>query len=296
MQFERPPQMAPPVPFQVLSEVSEAGADNRLTALFDDIKRVFEVGHLHGVFRALALYPDDLERLWQALRSNSLSSAFDSAANQIRAEALRMVAPFPTVGCDLPLLARLGYLQGDIDHLRSGAATFHYLNPQLLLWVAAARTLLQRPLGQSPAPKGLEAPAFGNPLIIHLVPPQWAPPEVAARYRGLQQLLGAPVIHSEFQFLGGFPSYLYHLYPALQQFSAARGFREASLSLGSLAEQVALTLPFRTEQLELGDGATERLHLFADLLPPLILLMAQVCRRLSCAQEWYLRGLGGPPG
>lgn len=292
MQFDRPPQMVSPVPFQLLSEVSEAGADKKAAALFDDIKQVFEVGHLHGVFRALGPFPDDLERVWKAMRPNALSPAFDSAANQIRAEALRMVAPFPTVGCDLPLLARLGYLQGDIDHLRSGAATFHYLNPQLLIWVAAARSLLQRPLGQSPAPKGLDAPPPGNPLIIHLVPPEWAPPEVAARYRGLQQLLGAPMVHSEFQFLGGVPSYLYHLYPALQQLVAARGFREASLSLGSLADQLVLTLPFRTEQIALGEETTERLHLFADLLPPLILLMAQVCRRLSCAQEWYVRGLG----
>lgn len=296
MQFDRPPQMARPIAFQLMPEVSETEADGRLTALFDDIKRVFEVGLVHGVFRALGPFPDELEQIWTALRPNALSAAFDSAANQIRAEALQMVAPFPTVGCDLPLLARLGYLQGDMDHLRSGAATFHYINPQLLLWVAAARSLQQRPLGQSPAPRGLDAPTPGNPLTLHLVPPQSAPPEVAARYHGLQQLLGAPVVGSDFQFLGGFPTYLYHLYPALQQLMMARGFHEASVSLGALADQLSLTLPYRTEQLSLSEEVSDRLRLFAGLLPRVILLMAQICRRLNCAQEWYVRGLGGPAG
>lgn len=289
MKAEQPPQAGTRPAFQLLTEVSEEAATGGLANTYADIQRVFGVSLAATMFRALGPYPQYLEHAWRALRPNALSPAFDSGANQIRAEAVRLVSQWPAFGCDVPLLARLGYLGGDVEHLRAGMGTFHYLNPQLLQWVAALRLARESPIGQSAAPRGLGEPEGGRPAPLHLVAPRTAPPEVAARYQWLQKLLGAPVVTSEFQFLGGYPTYLYQLFPSLQDLINAQGFQRAAQSLGALSTRLASHLPYWVQWESAQEEPEQRADLFYELLPRLILVVALINRRLGCSQEYYMR-------
>ncbi len=289
MKAEQPPQAVHRVQFQLLSEVNEDEADGGLKAIYDDIQRCLGVSLVGSMFRSLGAFPAYLEQAWGGLRPNVLSPAFDSGANQIRAEAVRLMSQWPTFGCDVPLLSRLGYLPADVEHLKSGMGTFHYVNPQWLMWVAALRQARENPLGHAVAPRGMMEPDGGSPEVIHQVPPGVAPPEVATRFAWLQRLLGVPVVSSDLQFLGSYPTYFYQLYPQLQDLILNQGFNQAAHSLALLASRLATHLPYRFAWEPGHEEAEQRADLFYELLPRMVLISALINRRLGCSSEYYVR-------
>lgn len=290
MKAEFPPQALPRPEFQVLPEIGLYQADANLQALYQEIMATMGVSLVSPLFQALGAHPGALGGAWTALKPNLLSPAFESGANQIRTEAARLIASFAPHGADLPILAQLGYLGGDIEHLRRGMCSFEYLNPKLLLWLAALIQAQEKPLGQSAPPGGQPQPLMGQPTPLHLVPPHEATPETAIRYYWLQRLLAAPTVSSEFQFLGGYPTYLSYLYPALQEIAMHQGFQPAAASLGALATRMTDHLIYQT-QFKIEDAeALGRARLFADLLPRLILLVSLISRRLGCSHTYYTRG------
>jgi len=290
MKAEFPPQALPRPEFQMMSEVGQFQADPNLQALYQEIMNTMGVSLVGPLYQALGAYPATLVGAWTALKPNLLSPAFESGANQIRTEAARLIASFAPHGADLPILAQLGYLGGDIEHLRRGMCSFEYLNPKLLLWLAALIQAQERPLGQSAPPGGQPQPPLGQPTPLHLVPPHEATPETALRYYWLQRLLAAPNVSSEFQFLGGFPTYLSYLYPALQEIVMHQGFQPAAASLGTLATRMTDHLIYQTQFKVEDPEALQRVQLFMDLLPRLILLVSLINRRLGCSHTFYTRG------
>ena len=75
--------------------VEEATAEPRVRAIFDDIKATKKISRVPNFWRALAAYPDNLERVWSQLKSIMKPGKLDLLTKEMIALAVSI-----TNSCD----------------------------------------------------------------------------------------------------------------------------------------------------------------------------------------------------
>jgi hypothetical protein len=109
------------------TEVLEDNATPEVKRVYDDIKTALRVPLVDLVFRDLARYPDFLTVAWRQLHPNVQSIYFERQADRVRARAVDAVATWSSAPA------------APDDELRATLEVFHYVNPKLLIAVAALR-------------------------------------------------------------------------------------------------------------------------------------------------------------
>lgn len=222
------------------AEVLEDAAEGKIKTVYDDIKATFRVPLVNLVFRRLAAHPEYLQLAWQQLQPNVQTLYFERQADLIRAQAVERVA-------------NLGQAPAATnDALRDTVAVFHYVNPKLLIAVAALRAATN---GQCPklgdlstddkrrVPVGIP----DNMPPIALVDAESASGDVARVFDEIQSAVGLGILSSDYRALAQWPDYLSSAWQALQPVMASTDYRRAERELRLMAERAIVLLPFRLE-------------------------------------------------
>jgi len=187
-----------------IPEISEAAADLRTRALYDDIKRVTGVPVVNLVYRHLATLPGALPWVWRVLRDGYATGEVAARAAALRAKAGEGLPPlsgasFRLLGLDMRASVDIGaviesYNAGNALNLvaltalrlvvegrarkRSGAGVVEAATPPLAL-------RRRRPLMPLPALAALPPSVLEQVLWLNRLGETRAPKEVASLYRHL---------------------------------------------------------------------------------------------------------------
>lgn len=118
-----------------LEHVREGEARPEIAALFVDIRRCLRTTYVPLLFRTLAAHPGVLKPVWQAMRANVLTRAFEEAANDLRSHIATAAVELGTPLIE-PVLASEGFDTDTLDELRDEVQVFHYTDPKVLLCTA----------------------------------------------------------------------------------------------------------------------------------------------------------------
>lgn len=226
---------------QAVTEVPEGEAEGKIKSVYDDIKATLRTPIVGLAFRALAVQPDYLEVAWIALKPNVQTVFFEARADELRAFAVRTLTAEGAASA--PAIP---------EPARAALDVFHYVNPKLLLAIAALRSAAS---GQQPrlaeltrdekrqvapgVPEGAHAP--------NLVDPATASEPVSGFFRQIETALSAPAVPCEYRALAAWPDYLRSGWDAIRGLMATPTYRQVVRELRSMAEETVVALPYRMD-------------------------------------------------
>lgn len=226
---------------QAVREVPEAEATGKIKDVYDDIKVTLRIPVVGLQFRALAVNADYLQVAWIALKPNVQTVFFEACADQLRAFAVRSLPA--QVVADAPSAP---------EAARAALDIFHYMNPKLLLTVAALRSAAY---GQQPRlleltrdekrqivpgiPPGVLAPATEEPVA--------APGSAGDLSREIETTLQVSAVPDQYRALAPWPDYLRDGWEAIQRLMAMREYDSIVRKLRLMAEETVAALPYRMD-------------------------------------------------
>lgn len=107
--------------------------DERLAAVFEDIKATLELSSINSDYRTLGLWPDYLEAIWSELKPIVQTDAYQSASDELRETARRLAAGLPAIRLAKKDIEALGE---DADEILQTTEKFEKLLPSLIINVS----------------------------------------------------------------------------------------------------------------------------------------------------------------
>lgn len=260
--------------------VEEYQARGDIEWVYHEIRQVLRVSGVNLNFRTWAGYGGFLPALWEAQRPNVETLAFEASADRLRAEAVHAAAalPWPERGGGL----KLG--QSQRYQIQAALALYHYINPKLLLFTAAAHLALAGEVvgGQTQEttrlPRGVPATMYPMEMVAA------EPDELMLRalFKDIQQTLALSAVNSDYRTLALWPDYLSAAWRRLKPVVQREDYRHASNRLREAACAQARALPHplnfsRQTVMALGQDADEIIEVtarFMGLLPSVIINIA----------------------
>lgn len=220
------------------TEVSEESAEGAIKAIYDDIKVTLRVPFVSLVFRVLATEPDYLAMAWRALKPNVQTVFFEGSADQLRAYLVHAVSSWP--GAPRPT---------DADQITPVLTIFQYLEPKLLLILAALRSATS-----GTQPKLTELPRAAKRQVAPGIPPgaqnvsfidaERAGAAVNAIFDDVRVTQHTPVVGDEFRALAAWPSYLESAWQTWKPLAGQPAYLQCGRALRRATEGVLTALPF----------------------------------------------------
>lgn len=218
-------------------EVLEEDASPKVKQIFDEVKSVFRASTVNLVFRTLAVHPDYLELSWRQLRPNVQTLYFERQADEIRAVAARG-------------MAHLGAPPRPNEDASHVLRVFHYMDPKLLIAVAALRSATT---GSLPVLRLLPTMekrqiVFGTPSDMSPVPLLDAETDddlVRSIFEEMITTLGQ--LPDDYRALARWPEYLGWAWQSTRSVAHHPAYRKLLLSLRRQAEEAVLAFPFRVD-------------------------------------------------
>jgi hypothetical protein len=269
--------------------ISERNAEGEIERVYHEITQTLRVSGINLNFRTWAGYNAVFPALWDAVRPNVETRAFEDAADHIRAEAVHIAEHLGHVNASQSV--RSGESQA--YQIQAVLMLYHYINPKLLVLTAAVRLALAgEHLGRKDSVSlNLELIERGVPATMYpmeMVEEKPADTHVRALFTDIKRTLALPSINSDYRTLALWPEYLGAAWEQLKPIITHARYRQATTELRetarSLAKMLPQPIPFSRERIEeLGEDADALTHTteqFEQLLPALILNIA------LCAREW----------
>ena len=223
------------------SEVPEEQAEGPVKAVYEDIKATMRVPIVNLVFRVLATEPDFLKIAWRQLHPNAQTVYFEETAADIRRYAVEAVSRLgekrtPVYGEEVGQVVRL----------------FHYVNPKLLLTVAALRASVNGQLPKvaelSSYQKRQVAPGVPDGMVVpHMVDPAGADSRIQNLFADINASTGATLVNSDYRALAQWPDFLEPAWHAWKPVLGTPDFIRLQRDLRRIADDAAAMLPFRME-------------------------------------------------
>jgi hypothetical protein len=269
--------------------VAEHEADGDVERIYHEIKQTLRVTGINLNFRTWAGDEKFFVAMWEAVRPNAETRAFENAADRIRAEAVRAAATLGSVEA----AARVHLGESQLYQLRAALHLYHYINPKLLLLTSAVRLALEgeRFEADHETHVNLERLERGEPEKMYpmeMVADEPDDPALRDLFDDIKRTLSLASINSDYRTLALWPEYLAAAWAGLKPIIARHAYRTAADELRQLARSLARTLPHpiplsRQRVQDLGEDAEailETTATFEQLLPPLILNIA------LCELDW----------
>jgi len=195
----------------MLDQIHEGEAPAEVAGLFRDIRRELRLTYVPLLFRTLAAHRGALRAVWEQLRPNVATRAFETLADELRA---RLATQAVDLGVPLiePVLSSVGLDVDEIDEIREQVDLFHYADPKVLLCVGALEGLVRG------------SPVGGHLLRAELLAtlPEGAPPDVpelalmpeepggvvGELFHEVIRTLGLPVAEIDLRALGHWPPFV----------------------------------------------------------------------------------------
>ncbi|RUL87958.1 halocarboxylic acid dehydrogenase DehI family protein [Tautonia sociabilis] len=263
--------------------VPEHEAEGEIERVYHEIRQTLRVTGVNLNFRTWAAYEKFLPAMWDAVRPNAQTRAFEDAADGLREQAVRSSEGLGRLGA----ASALALGESQRYHIRGALDLYHYVNPKLLLLTSAVRLSLQgEPIGEGDgraAPEERIEP--GPPGAMHSMEMESEKPKdktVRALFGDITRTLALSSINSDYRTLALWPDYLDAAWARIKPIIGRDEYRRSADSLRDRARALARALPhpipLTAERLgELGEdvgGIQETTERFERLLPGLILNVA----------------------
>ncbi|WNG32468.1 hypothetical protein F0U61_01730 [Archangium violaceum] len=225
-------------------QVSEREAHGDVERVLYEMRQSLRVTGLDVTVRTWAGFERFLVGMWEAMGPNTETRAFESAADEVRAQAAEAVNRLGRLGAWAAV--RLGESQR--YQLRGALELYHYLNPKMLVFTSAVKLALQdervgalQPLGSA------ERIARGPPprmMAMEWVP-EW-PDDARLRrlFTDILETVGPPSVPGEFRGLALWPEYLEAAWERLRPRMKGEPWARACDALLATSRRLARGLPY----------------------------------------------------
>ncbi len=243
------------------------------------------VSGVNLIFRTWASFEKFFPAMWDPMRPNVETLAFEDSADEVRNAAAQQAVEWPSF--DAKEAAQLG--ESQCYQVQAALALYHYINPKLLVFTSAVTMALEgEEVGVSNGddPQKIEqgVPARMYPMEMEAEEPE--DKRLRDLFDDIKQTLDLNSINSDYRTLALWPSYLEAAWQGLKPVTQQDDFRAASESLRDRSRQLAKALPHKVQLSlqqveELGEDADKVLQAsqrFEQLLPSLILNIALLSR------------------
>jgi hypothetical protein len=203
--------------------------------LFHEIKQTLRVT---GVHPALRDWPF-LSELWEAVRPNAETRAFEEAAARIRSEAVTAADQMGRVAS----LSRAQLGESQAFQVEASLLMYHYLDAKLLLLASAAAAGCK---GEPQAARAqlIERGAPGRMTILEVEDGRPADEDLRRVYREARKVLGVSEVPVELRTLALWPKYLISSWDRLKPMAKSGAFARASRHILDTSRALARNLPY----------------------------------------------------
>ncbi|TWT51559.1 halocarboxylic acid dehydrogenase DehI family protein [Allorhodopirellula solitaria] len=263
--------------------IAEHEATGEIERVYYEIKQSLRVTGVNLNFRTWAAYGEFLPLVWDVMRPNVETWAFESAADRLRSDAVRSVAELgpPAVRSHVSLGESQSF------QIRAALDLYHYVNPKLLVFSSAVLLLLQgEEVGRATTQEADRLPRGVPPTMYSMEMESEQPDDehLMELYRDIKNSLSLRSINSDYRTLALWPDYLSAAWQALKPLvqtpmhqDAANQLRETALTLArGLPYPVSLDLQAVKDAGAEIEEVVEITESFVQLLPGLILNMARL--------------------
>jgi hypothetical protein len=225
-------------------QVSEREAHGDVERVLHELRQVLRVTGVDVTVRTWACFERFLVAMWEAMEPNAETRAFESAADEVRAQAVEVAERLGPLGAwDA---AHLGESQR--YHVRGALELYHYLDPKLLVFTSAVKLALQgSPVGAGRTWGSAERIERGAPARMMAMEWEAERPE-DRRLRGLlediQETVGPPSLPGEFRTLALWPEYLDAMWERLKPRMKSEEWGQACDALLATSRRLARELPY----------------------------------------------------
>jgi hypothetical protein len=274
--------------------VDETQADRQTIEAYELITRKMRVPRVPLFFRALA-GEKALLACFQALRPAIRLRAFEEAADELRAKAVRAAVE---LGCPLieTQLEWAGYDLDEIDEIRGQVNVFHYQDPKILLYSAVLWEALHDIAGGGrETPRATQRIPRGVPHemdIVELVAED-SEGDLGRPFKSIRSHFDFGMVPDEFRAFGRWPKYLQLAWDDARKRDSEPRAQAAIADLLASAEALVRTIPARVrvtdDQLRAGGADPEQVRALVDRfrksLPSLVLDLALFKVQLDGAED-----------
>lgn len=225
-----------------LKVVREEQAEGRTAEIFREIKQALGVPHVNVIFQAYAVYPEFLERFWQAARPIVQTREFFALADRIGAEAYTSMHNYFVIPSLREDIADRALNPEDQRELIEAAELFHYNNPPLLLLAAAQLQAFETRVGR---PERSTHPA-DHPVFSQkpaLVEEEQAPAAVRRIYEDIRRAFGLPMVNTDYRAFARWPQFLEAYWRVLKNIVQSPIYQESEQGIRESAWNLARELP-----------------------------------------------------
>jgi hypothetical protein len=227
--------------------------------------------------------------MWEAMGPNTETRAFESAADEVRAQAVEAAERLGRLGAWEA--AVLGESQR--YHVRGTLELYHYLNPKMLVFTSAVKLALQdervgllQPLGSA---ERVERGAPSRMMAMEVVEERPGDARLRGLFQDIQETVGPPALPGEFRGLALWPGYLEAAWERLKPRMRTEEWARACDALLETSRRLARRLPYevalskeRREVLREDAGLIQRVTVQSEWrLPVLVLGMATLVGDVS---------------
>ena len=263
--------------------VDEHAAVGEVARIYHDIRQTLRVSGVNLNFRTWAAFDRFLPLMWNAIRDVAASRVFEAAADEVRADAVRLASQLPPIGAATDVV--LGESQQ--YHIKAALELYHYINPKLLVLTSIVASALDRdasetpvPLLDSRVPRG--APARMFPM--EMVDERPSDKEIRSLFDDIKLTMELTSVNSDYRTLAMWPRYLERAWQKLKPLVKSAAYTRASGILSEttdtharrLVAHVALDRSSVARTGEDVEAIIETTATFERLLPPLILNIAMM--------------------
>jgi hypothetical protein len=228
--------------------IRETEADAEIERVCHDFRHTLRIYGLPFVIQAWAAWEHFFPAMWDAVRPNAETQAFEDAADRLRLTALHGAARMGKPGA----VARAAPGESEAFQIRGALDLYYYTWPKLLVLTSAVRLALEgTPCGAFTT----NMPAAAEPEKIERgIPPamfpmemeEEDPPDQALRalFTDITETLGSEIVSDDFRSLALWPEYLDAAWTALKPIMRRSEYQAETRALLDLAQRVAAALPF----------------------------------------------------
>jgi hypothetical protein len=263
--------------------VAEYEASGAIERVYHEIKQSMRVTGVNLNFRTWAALGHFLPLIWDVLRPSVETIAFESSADQLRADAAHVAERLGP----LNIATEVALGESQFYQIRAALDLYHYVNPKLLLFTSATSLLLQgKTIGRN-LPSSPDLVDVGVPAQMYAMEMEAEEPDdhhLKELYIDIQETLSLRSVNSDYRTLAMWPDYLAAAWERLKPLAHKPVYRQAVDALQKTSRALANELPFELsldQQAVEDTGADieqviEVTKSFEQLLPGLIINVAML--------------------
>ena len=228
-----------------LEQVREGEVPAELAGVYRDIRHCLRTTYVPLPFRVLAAHRGALRGIWEQLRPNVMTRAFEEYAGDLRASLARAAFDLGTRLIE-PVFASEGIEADDLEAAREQIDLFHYTDPKVLLCLAALHAMESGGVSGRTLPAGMLAhvPEADPEMPSFVLPPEEPGGITGEVLHNVTRGLGLPVAEIELRTLGHWPEMLEIAWEQLAPILQHRALPEALTQVRQEAAQFAELFPF----------------------------------------------------